>query len=98
MATRMPRPTPAADATSPTRAASPTTDAMTWPRLAPRARSRPSSRVRWATRIEKVFRIMNAPTNSEMPANTSRKVLKNPRASLIWPDCSSATWVPVRAS
>ena len=32
-----------------------------------------NSRVRWATVIERVLKITNAPTKSEIPANASRK-------------------------
>ena len=38
------------------------------------------------------------PTKSAMPANTSKKVLKNPSADLISDEDSSALWVPVMAS
>ena len=38
--------------------------ACTCPREAPSVRSRPNSRVRWATVIEKVLKMMNAPTTS----------------------------------
>ncbi len=55
--------------------ASPSTDAFTWRRLAPMARIRASSLVRWPTRMLKVLKIRNAPTNSATPAKTSRKVL-----------------------
>ena len=41
------------------------------------ARSRASSRLRWATRIEKVLTIRKLPTTSEMPAKISRNVLMN---------------------
>ena len=54
---------------------------MTCRRLAPSARSSASSRVRWATMIENVLKMMNAPTNSAMNANTSSAVRKNPSAS-----------------
>ena len=56
-ATAMPIPatTPSNDATSPIRAASRSTEPSTWRRLAPTARRRAISLVRWATRIEKVL-------------------------------------------
>ncbi len=75
----MPRPTPSAEPTSPVIRASPRTEPSTCPRPAPTARSRASSRVRWPTRMLKVLKMMNAPTSSEMPANTSRNVLKKLR-------------------
>ena len=52
--------------------ASPSTEPSTWRREAPTVRSIESSRVRWAIVIEKLLKIMNAPTNSATPANTSR--------------------------
>ncbi len=91
MATRMPRPSPTSDAKRPTMNASAITDNRTCRRLAPRARSRASSRVRWATRIEKVLRMMNPPTNSEIPAKTRSAVLKNPSACCTESALSSAT-------
>ena len=51
----MPATMPIAEASTPTSSASAVTDRSTWPREAPRARSRADSRVRWATRIEKVL-------------------------------------------
>ena len=45
------------------------------------ARSSASSRLRWATRIEKVLMMMKTPTMSETAAKTSRKVCRNPRTS-----------------
>ena len=50
-----PNPSPAALATTPTAMASPTTMAVTCRPLAPKARSSPSSRVRWLTRMVKVL-------------------------------------------
>ena len=44
-----------ADETSPTIAASVSTERSTCPRLAPTTRSRASSRVRWPTMIENVL-------------------------------------------
>jgi hypothetical protein len=55
MARRIPNPTPTAEATAPTAAASSITEPSTCRRLAPTARSRASSRVRWATMIENVL-------------------------------------------
>ena len=46
-------------------------------RLAPSVRSSANSRVRCATVIENVLKIMNAPTNSATPANTNRNVRRN---------------------
>ncbi|HLZ38330.1 MAG TPA: hypothetical protein VKP64_11395 [Mycobacteriales bacterium] len=71
-----PAPSPPAAPMVPTTTASPRTERVTCPRLAPIARSSASSRVRWATSIENVFQMMNEPTNSAMTANTSRNRLK----------------------
>ncbi len=98
MAMPTPARTPTADANSPTTSASPTTEAITWRRLAPRVRNSASSRVRCATMIENVLKMRNAPTNSEIAANTSNAVWKNPRPSCSASACSSATAVLVRTS
>ena len=82
---------PRADATKPVTNASTTTDVMTCRRLAPIARSSAISRVRCATMIENVLKMMNAPTNSAMNAKTSRAVRKKPSASWTCFACSSAT-------
>ena len=74
-ATRTPRASPMADASSPTTPASASTDRITWRRVAPRARSSASSRLRWATRMVKVFQMMKEPTNTAIAAKTSRNVL-----------------------
>ena len=58
------------------------TERMTWPREAPSVRSSANSRMRWVTVIEKVLKMMNAPTNSEMPANASSSVVRKLRLSL----------------
>ena len=65
---------------------------------APIARSRASSRLRWATRMEKVLTIRKAPTTSEMPAKISRNVVRNEIASTSWLADSSAALSPVTAS
>ena len=48
------------------------TEVITWRRLAPTARSRASSRSRWATMIEKVLKMTKDPVNSATNANTSK--------------------------
>ena len=73
-ASPIPAATPAADAARPMTSDSPRTAANTWRRLAPTARSSASSRSRWATTIENVLKMTNAPTNSAMNPNVSRKV------------------------
>ena len=93
-----PRPSPTAEASSPTMAASASTERKTWPLLAPTRRSRASSRVRWPTMIEKVLKIVKPPTKSAMNANTKRAVEKKPRAWLMALACSLATVCPVTTS
>jgi hypothetical protein len=51
-------------------------------------RSVANSRVRWATVIENVLKMTNAPTNSAMPANVSRKYRM---IDVNWPISSSAS-------
>src|SRR5579872_6148043 len=89
-----PSPNPMSDATNPVRPASSSTERKTWRRLAPTMRNRASSRVRWPTMIENVLKMVNAPTNREMKANTKRAVEKNPRALLTLLVCSLATVCP----
>ena len=61
----------------PTATASARTEPSTWRLLAPTALSKPFSLVRWATVIENVLKIMNAPTSRAMTAKMSMNVLKN---------------------
>ena len=64
---------PCTEARTPTTSASISTAASTCRRVAPSARSSPFCRVRWATVIEKVLKIMNAPTSS---ATIAKKFMK----------------------
>jgi len=98
IASSTPSPTPRVDPSSPTTNASNSTDRVTCLLEAPRARSRASSRLRWATRIENVLTMMNAPTTREMPAKISRKVRRKPIASSRSDAASSAASSPVTAS
>ena len=66
------------DAPSPRASASIITEPSTWRRAAPTMRSIANSRVRWATVIESVLKIVNAPTRTATPPNTSRTVLMMP--------------------
>ena len=70
--------------------------ACTWRRVAPIARSSASSRVRWATCIEKVFQMMKDPTNSAIAGEAEQRDVEEARAP-PWPPsaCSSATAWPV---
>jgi hypothetical protein len=78
--------------------ASATTDSRTCRREAPTARSSASSRVRWATRIEKVFQMIRAPTSSEIAAKPRRPVVKKPSASATAALDSAMTSSDVTAS
>ncbi len=61
----------AASAITPTTSASPRTVRSTCRRIAPIVRSMANSRMRWATVIEKVLKMTNAPTSTAAPANAS---------------------------
>ena len=93
-----PRPRPTSDDSSPTMNASPSTERNTWRRLAPTMRSNASSRVRWPTVMENVFKMVKPPTNSAMKPNTSRAVLKKPSAWLMAPLASLTTVCEVTTS
>ena len=70
-----PRPanSPSTEASRPITSASTITEPSTCRRDAPTVRSVANSRVRWATVIDSVLKITNAPTNKAMPAKVSRK-------------------------
>ena len=97
-ASTKPSPMPTTEPIRPTTDASSSTERATCRRLAPIARSSASSRLRWATRIEKVLTMRKAPTVSATPAKTSRKVLTNDRASSIRFEARAAAASPVVAS
>jgi hypothetical protein len=96
-----PRPAsrPMTEASRPTASASTSTEPSTWRRYAPTIRSRPSSRVRWATVIESVLKIVNAPTRIATPPKISSAILmiemKSSSPSSVKRSCFSAlvTWV-----
>jgi hypothetical protein len=75
--TSTPAPIPISDAMIPTANASRRTDVRIWRRLAPSARNNAFSRVRWATVMKNVLKMMKPPTSKAMTANTSMNVLKN---------------------
>ncbi len=77
MANPIPATSPMIDAVTPTASASPSTLRSTWRRIAPSVRSIANSRMRWATVIEKVLKMTNAPTSTAAPANASRAGVKN---------------------
>ncbi len=84
--------------TKPTISASSWTVNCTCRLRAPSARSRASSRTRWATSIVKVLKMMKAPTKTAMPAKTSRNVEKPAMASWTVLAFSSVNCLPVIAS
>ncbi len=102
----MPTPTasPMIDASRPMTSASPTTFRSTWPRVAPRVRTMPNSRTRWATVMEKVLKMMKAPTNSATPAKVSsagvRKLEISPATSSLcsWAFSSAVSTFAVSGS
>jgi hypothetical protein len=82
MVRRSPPRRPSTEATAPTTVASSRTDASTWARLAPRARSRASSLVRCATRIENVLEITKMPTSRAMPPKIVSAMVRKER--FVW--------------
>lgn len=95
-AVRKPRPRPTAEATTPTRAASPVTSRASWARLVPRQRSNASSRRRWATRSEKALTMMKMPTTRAMPIRTSRVVVNDSTWDELWATTRAVRWERVR--
>ena len=99
LAMSTPRPRPTREATRATITDSSSTELITWRRLAPRQRSRASSRVRWATMMVKVLKIRNPPTSRATKAKASSAVDRNrPRVSLMDAAVSSASSWPVSTS
>ena len=74
---------PASDPATAMASDSPITADRIWRREAPRVRSSPNSRMRWATVIENVLKIRNAATTVTTPPNTSRMVRSTPRKSWL---------------
>jgi hypothetical protein len=73
LATPNPTSRPIVDATRPITRPSSRTERSTCLREAPSVRRVANSRVRWATVIDRVLKITNAPTNSAMAPKPSRK-------------------------
>ena len=71
----MPNTSPITEATNPITSPSSRTERMTCLREAPRVRSVAYSRVRWATVMDSVLKITNAPTSRAMKPKASRKSL-----------------------
>ena len=97
-ATPIPSTSPAALPRTPSTAPSASTERSTCPREAPSVRSSANSRARWATVMENVLKMMNAPTKSAMPAKASSAVRRKPswsRMSAVWlaaSACPVRTW------
>ena len=72
-ASASPRNNPTIDANVPITSDSIMTEKRTWRRDAPSVLSVASSRVRWAIVIESELKMTNAPTNSAITPNASRK-------------------------
>ena len=81
----------------PTRAASASTERVTWRRVAPTARSSASSLVRWATSIVKVLTIRKMPTNSAIPAQASSTWESRLKFAAFCCVCSAASSAAVTA-
>jgi hypothetical protein len=94
----IPRPTaiPIAEATRPMTRPSSFTARLTCLREAPSVRSVANSRVRWATVIDSVLKITNAPTSRAIPPNPSSTARNVFRPSFILAAssaaCSAASW------
>ena len=74
-ASPIPANSPITEASTPMTRPSATTERMTCLREAPSVRSVANSRVRWATVIDSVLKITNAPTSSATAPKPSRKYL-----------------------
>jgi hypothetical protein len=94
----IPSASPSSEPTTPSASPSPITERMTCPREAPSVRSSANSRIRWVTVIEKVLKMMKAPTNSEMPAKASSAVVRKLRPSWMSPAWFLASSWPVRTT
>ena len=97
-ASRTPAASPITAAMRPTAAASMSTEPRTWRLLAPRARNRPFSRVRWATVMAKVFKMMKAPTSRATTAKMRKNLLKTDRFFWTVSCVSLMAAAPVTAS
>ncbi|GAA3269310.1 hypothetical protein GCM10020218_009470 [Dactylosporangium vinaceum] len=98
IASSTPPPTPSTEPSTPKTVASPRIRRITWPRLAPTARSRAISRIRCVTSIENVLKMMNELTRTAMRANASRNVCSRVMTSLTEAASSSMACWPVMAS
>ena len=95
LASPSPRKRPATEAASPITKPSSSTERRTCRREAPSVRNVANSRVLWATVIERVLKITNAPTNSAMAPKASRKYWMNFVKSLMSFELACACSAPV---
>ena len=93
-----PSPSPISEAISPTSAASVSTERKICRRLAPTTRRSASSRVLCPTVIEKVLKIVNPPTNSEISAKINSAVEMNESELFTEVESSLATVWPLTTS
>ena len=93
-----PRRSPADDPMAPMTTASMRLPFNTWRRVAPRLRSRPTSRRRWAMTTENVFQMTTDPTTRATTANAMRIDVNTPRPSRTCSDPSAASCSPVSAT
>ena len=98
LATPMPRPTPIAEAATPSRTASSIRLRITWRRVAPIALSSAISRDLWVTIIVNVFQMMKEPTNRAIPAKIMNRMPTTLRSFSTASEFSCATVFPVTAS
>ena len=96
--TPSPRNRPMIDATRPITNPSRTTETSTCRREPPSVRSVANSRVRWATVIDSVLKMTNAPTNRATPPKPSRKYVMNAIPSFVSAASAEACAAPVCTS
>ena len=90
-----PSPRPTAEAKKPSAAASPSTEASTWVRDAPRQRTNASSCRRWATMMLMMLKMTSAPTKSAMASTTSSTVVNFGAPTLAMYAMTASNWRPV---
>ena len=95
LASATPSTSPTSEAKTPMTSPSVRTERLTWRLDAPSVRRVASSRMRWASVIESVLKITNAPTPSAMKPNPSRKYWTNLLCSWVSFALASACCCPV---
>ena len=97
-ASARPANSPTIEPSAPMTRPSASTCPITWRRDAPSVRSSANSRMRCATVIENVLKMMNAPTNSEIAAKASSAVRRKLSSSRMSREFLSAFSLPVRTA